>query len=99
MRSRLQLQTLLETISPNVYYSPPETLKIKYPAIIYKRETIDSKHADDLKYLSNNRYKVTYITKDVDSPTINAFMNLPLCGFDNEYVSDNLEHYVFTLYF
>lgn len=37
MASRLDLQTFLEELleSKNVYFQPPESVKMKYPAIVY----------------------------------------------------------------
>ena len=42
MDSRPNLQTMLEQIlgSRNVYFQPPESLKLNYPAIVYKRSNI-----------------------------------------------------------
>ena len=44
MASRIKLQAKLEELlgSRNVYYQPPETLKIEYPAIIYSKSRINS---------------------------------------------------------
>ena len=55
MGTRMDLQVLLETLlgSTNVYYQPPETLKMNYPAIIYSKSRIDTKKADDSTYLKN----------------------------------------------
>ena len=47
MASRLDLQSKLEKLlgNKNVYYQPPESLKMEYPAIRYSRSDIDSKYA------------------------------------------------------
>ena len=52
MPSRLNLQTTLETIlgSRNVYFQPPESVKLKYPAIVYSRNDIMNQFADDGVY-------------------------------------------------
>ena len=43
MDSRLKLQELLEKLleSKNVYYQPPESKKMEYPAIKYSVDKID----------------------------------------------------------
>lgn len=43
MASRLNLQTFLEEIleSRNVYFQPPESVKMKYPAIVYALDDIE----------------------------------------------------------
>ena len=50
MRSRLELQTLLEDLleSTNVYYQPPENLKMEYPCIRYYKDDIRGDYADDI---------------------------------------------------
>ena len=50
-------------------------------------------------YLSNRKYLVTVIDKNPDSSFIDIVAKLPTCRFVRHYKSDNLNHYVFTLYF
>lgn len=101
MNSRLKLQTLLEELlgSRNVYYQPPATLRMKYPAIVYSRNDIETYHADDSVYLQKTGYTVTVLDKNPDSEYVGKISMLPMCSFDRHYVSDNLHHDVFTLYF
>ena len=49
MASRLELQDTLETIleSRNVYFNPPESIKMNYPAIIYKLDDTFLAHIDE----------------------------------------------------
>ena len=53
MGSRIDLQSKLEDIlgSRNVYFQPPENLKIKYPAIIYSLNNINLRFADNMPYM------------------------------------------------
>ncbi len=101
MASRLELQTLLETIlgSRNVYYQPPESVKMSYPAIVYSRSKIGNIHANDLPYLQLHAYSVIVIDKDPDSEFVDAISVLPYCEHVRHYTSDNLNHDVFTLYY
>ena len=101
MNRRLELSALLrDTLSSdNVYFQPPETVKMKYPAIVYSLDNIQNIHADDGVYLSHRRYSVTLIDKNPDSPTVERLSALPMCQFNRHYTSDNLNHFVFTLYF
>ena len=101
MATRLELQSLLETLaeSKNVYYQPPESFKMKYPAIVYTRDDIDSRHADNRPYSQTVAYSVTVIDKDPDSIITRRVAQLPMCSYDRNYKSDNLNHDVFTLYF
>ena len=48
LRSRLGLDEILRSLAPNVYFQPPETIKIKYPCIIYSLDDYDTRFADTL---------------------------------------------------
>lgn len=99
MGSRLDLQNLLEFIlgSRNVYYQPPESIKIKYPAIIYRRNDIDNNFADDIVYMQNHTYQIIVIDANPDSEIVDRVSKLPMCRYDRHYTSDNLNHDVFIL--
>lgn len=101
MASRLELQTLLEQIaeSRNVYYQPPESIKMNYPAIVYTRYDINNINADNKPYANTNAYTITVIDKNPDSVIVDRVKALPMCSYDRNYKADNLNHDVFTLYF
>lgn len=99
MASRLELQTLLETLVPNVYFQPPGPDKMQYPCILYDRSGSDVKYADDRKYLLTKQYQVTVVDRDPDSNLPDLVEGLPLCSFDRKFAADQLNHYVFTLFF
>ena len=100
MASRLNLQTKFEEIlgSRNVYFQPPATVSIKYPAIIYSRRNIENVFAGDTIHIQRPSYDVVLIDKSPDSPYIEKLMRLPYCRYDRHYVSDNLHHDTFTIY-
>ena len=101
MGNREGLQTLLETLlgSGNVYFQPPETIKMQYPCIIYSRSKIDSTFANDLPYKHYNRYSITVIDANPDSEIPWKIVSLPLCSFDRHYTANNFNHDVFSLYY
>lgn len=101
MASRLQLQTELEELlgSRNVYYQPPASVRMEYPAIVYSRDNIENVHADNDVYMQKHFYKVTVIDEDPDSEIVEKASKLPACCFDRHYTADNLNHDVFTLYY
>ena len=101
MGTRLELQTMLETLlgSRNVYFQPPATVKMSYPAIVYFRSNIVNTHANDSVYLQDRAYRVTVIDKNPDSPIVDQVSKLPLCSFQQHYTADNLNHDVFLLYY
>lgn len=101
MGSRAELQALLESLlgSRNVYFQPPASVLMKYPAIVYSRDDIDARNANNKVYTKTVAYSVTVIDKDPESSVIDKIADLPMCSFDRHYVADNLNHDVFTLYF
>lgn len=100
-RPREELQILLEEIlgSKEVYYQPPPTIQMHYPAIVYNRSDIYSSKADNGKYLRHNVYNVTLMDRDPDSVIVDRLFALEHCRFSRHYVVDNLNHDIFTLYF
>lgn len=101
MGSRVDLQSLLETLlgSENVYYDPPASLSMKYPAIRYSKSDIDTVYANNSAYKSMKRYEIIVIDKKADNPVIEKLLHLPYCSFDRHYKSDNLNHDVLILYY
>ena len=83
----------------NVYYQPPETVKLKYPCIIYARSSVKTKFADDNPYNHQTEYQVTVIDRDPDSLIPGKIAELPMCSFGRHYTSDNLNHDVYNLYY
>lgn len=101
MASRTDLHKILVELlgSKNVYYDPPEDLKMQYPAIRYSKETINSTYANNGKYLNKTRYSIIVISKLPDNPVIEELMKLSYCSYDRHYVADNLHHDALTLYY
>ena len=101
MGTRLELHEVLCNIigSRNVYYQPPESIKMNYPAIVYSRNDISNKYGDDIPYMQSVSYQVTVIDKDPDSIIVSDIAKLPYCRFNRHFTSDNLNHDVFTLYY
>ena len=83
----------------HVYYQPPESLKMEYPAIRYSKSKIESKYADDVKYSNFDRYEIIVISKKPDNEVISKILSLPYSSFDRHYVSNNLNHDIINLYY
>ena len=101
MASRLKLQSTLEEFleSKNVYFQPPESKKMEYPAIKYSMDDIDKRSADDTAYMLTKKYELIVISKKPDHPVINKLLQLPMCSYNRHYTADNLNHDVLTLYY
>ena len=100
MDKRLELHSIFVSIlgSNNVYYQPPASVQMKYPAIVYSRKNIENLHANNAVYKQLNSYEVTVIDEDPDSEIVGKVSKLPMCSHDRYFTSDNLNHDVFTLY-
>ena len=101
MDSRPNLQTKLEQIlgSRNVYFQPPESIKLNYPAIVYKRSNIQNTFADNEVYKQSYFYEITVIDRKQDSQITKRLSKLPKIRFDRSFTYDNLNHDVFTIYY
>lgn len=95
-----ELQSKLEELleSPNVYFNPPESVKMKYDAIKYKKTRIQSRYANDTLYSKMNCYEIIVISRTPEHPVIDKLLRLPYCSHNTSYRADNLYHDVFTLY-
>jgi hypothetical protein len=97
--SRLDLQSLLEAITEHVYFQPPANIRIDYPCIVYSRDGSDVDRADNVLYRHAKRYQVTVIDRNPDSDLPDKVEELPLCQFDRFFPAENLNHFVFNLFF
>jgi hypothetical protein len=100
---RLQLQSLLEEITENVYFQPPATLKMDYPCIRYERNGGNVRgnvqRAGNLPYRLAKRYQITVIDRNPDSTLPDQVEALAMCEFDRWFARDNLNHWVYNLFF
>lgn len=100
MVNRDQLQEYLESIlgSENVYFQPPETTRIQYPAIVYFMDGIITTPADGVTYLKHKTYTITIIHREPEFEVVDKIADLPNCRHEQSYSADNLYHDVFSIY-
>lgn len=82
-----------------VYFQPPSTVTLKYPCIIYKRDSRGDIFANNDLYIGMRRYLVTVIDQNPDSLIPDKVGRLPYCVFMRHYSADGLNHDVYTIYF
>lgn len=99
MAPRPELQQLLTSICDNVYFQPPASLQMEYPAIVYERDTSKTMFADNAPYKFDLKYQMTLISRNPEETILKALAALPMCLHERFYVSDNLNHDVFVIYF
>ena len=105
---RLLLQTELEAYfaddsrvedaSEHVSFQPNERSEIPYPHIVYNRDPAYKLHADNIRYLHRDKYEMTYIDREPDSPVFDELEKRPYCSHKASFVEDGLHHDVFDLY-
>lgn len=102
MSDRMKLHTQLVEKIKNVYFQPPETIKLSYPCIIYNISIPKMVYADNSKYLYHDGYDLQLICTDQDE--LSNLMKDILSSFQHincsdTFITDNLYHANFTLYY
>lgn len=96
-RPRLELHELFELMTPYVYFQPPK--QMEYPCIRYTLNDDDVQYADNHPYRHHDGYQVIVIDQDPDSVLRDIIKTLPMCRFERWYVADDLNHFVYNLFF
>ena len=98
---RLELHELLAELlgSRNVYYQPPESVRMNYPAIKYSRDDIQNTFANNNVYMQKYTYEITVIDEDPDSEIVDKISKLPTARFERHYTSDDLNHDIYKIIF
>lgn len=93
------LHMLQQAVRHNqVYFQPPENLKIVYPAVVFHLSKIEIDRASDVPYKGAKEYSVTLITKDPEPDVIDEILKIPYSSLDTTYITDGMNHFVFTVY-
>lgn len=83
-----------------VKYQPPPNIQLTYPCLLYEQSNGNTKFAANMPYVFTKKYTVTIITRDPDTPYVELMAtSFSMCVMDRAYIADNLNHYVFTLYY
>lgn len=99
MSDRFELHKKLRDVlgNDNVYFQPPSSILMKYPAIVYTIDEFVNTFADNEVYAQTKVYSVTVIDKDPDSTIVDKISKLPTTSYERHYEKDNLNHDVFTI--
>ena len=101
MGKRLELHEILVNClgSRYVYFQPPSTKTMSYPCIVYSRNRVDAKRANNQMYNLTIGYMVIVIDTDPDSLIPDKISQLPMSQFERHYTSENLNHDVYNVYY
>jgi hypothetical protein len=94
------LETMFREVlgNNNVYFDPPESVKLKYDCIVYERVNNSTFFANNKPYKLDTRYVVNVISRDPNTKVPDRLAEKEKCTFDRHFVVDNLHHFVFTVY-
>lgn len=96
---RLELHDLLTSIVDNVYFEPPEDIKLKYPCIVYHKKTGDTDFANNKPYKFRVRYSAILMDTNPDSEYFEKLAMLPECTYSDHYTTDGVCHDAFNIYY
>lgn len=104
MRARTELHEILCDIlgSRNVYFEPPESVKLHYPCIVYNFEGLDRIKANNGNYRTMGRYSLTVISTNIGTvigPVVDRLLELPYSSYGRPFDADGLSHETLDLYF
>ena len=94
MNSRLELHEVLCSAlgNRNAYFQPPESIKMKYPAVV-------NSQANNEVYKQAKKYQLIVIDQNPDSEIVKKISKLSRIRYDRHYISDGLNHDVFTIFY
>lgn len=96
---RILLHEKLVNICPNVYFQPPSSIKIKYPAIIYSYTDTESIHADNRNYLNFPNVTLTLIENYPEPDLVFKVLdNISGTKHTQSYVLNGLNYSIVELY-
>lgn len=81
------------------YIDPPEDVTMSYPCILLEMDNGDTKFADDNPYVFTQGYTLTVIDADTPGELVPQVRQLQACVQTRHFVTDNLHHTVFKIYF
>lgn len=99
---RLELHKKFEDIlgSKNVYFQPPETMRMQYPCILYFKTSVSTRYANNMAYKNTQGYTVTYVDKSPDSEIPFILLKSFECTkIDSFYKSEGLNHTKLTIFY
>lgn len=100
-KRRLELHEMLCELlgSRQAYYNPPASVRMRYPAIVYSASRLDNTFANNGVYTQARGYEITVIDEIPDSEISEKVSKLSGCRFNKHFVSEDLHHDVYTLYY
>lgn len=86
-------------IRSGLYFQPPNKAQMHYPCVVYGLNNYQIEHSNNKPYIGHKNYLVTIIDKNPDSEYPEKMFQIPYCRFERHYTTDNLNHWVFSVYY
>jgi hypothetical protein len=83
---------------PNVLFQPGPEDEISYPAMIYEVDGDWVHRADNGPYAMFDRYQVTFVRHDPDSPVLRRLSAIQHSSFSRHFATSGLNHDVYVIY-
>ena len=93
-----KLRAVMAPVNGKTYFQPPEDLVMEYPCLVYELDDVYVRSADNGPYSMNDRYQVTFLRYEPDSPVIRQLLCFPLSSFSRHFATSGLNHDVFVIY-
>lgn len=95
------LQQKLQKTCSNVYFEPPESVKLKYPCILYYADAPFRNHGNNTTYITRHKFNVTIKDRSALSTLPDRFEEVfgGDCNLDRHFVDGDLHQWSYTLYF
>lgn len=100
-QSQQELHQLLSEFEgvTEAYFQKPGNLTLVPDYIVYEIDDEYMLRADDTVFAHLNRYTVTLVTRDQESPVKQLIRGLPHVSFNRMFVAGQLYHFVYNIYF
>ncbi len=84
----------------HTYFEPTESVRMKYDAVVYKRNDMNVRRADNKSYLIRDSYLLTVISRNPETFLPRAIQDhFERCAPGRFFVRDNLYHFPFTIFY
>lgn len=100
-RSQEELQEILSSFDGVVaaYIQKPLNVKLTPPYVVHELDGDWVARADNTVYASMNKYTVTLVAREPDTPIFDVIRVLPYTKFDRRLIVGGLYNFIFTTYF
>lgn len=81
----------------NVYFMPPQEMRLSYPAIVYYVGGGSDSYADNVRFLPRTTFDVTLIENDPLSAKVDAIRDLRHSSYMTSFKKDGLHQHKFKI--